>query len=165
MNGLVEGLIDRVYVIGGQEIDGVPLSHCYLDYLTRRLRTFDNLADRVTALPGGVETGSDLREAAKYLHKVGELTVYTSSYHGKRAVTILDHLGYQANFTPTEALVRGRSTHHPRVVDAIFDENFLTQMNSREQKIAMLMAVDSMPLVGQYLLGMKLIEFLARQSR
>src|SRR3989344_4317767 len=162
LHDLVNHHIDHLFIVGGQKLQGKPLAEYNADYLKRFENRYPAVTSRIETLPGGIETGSDLHKAVKTLagrNLDHNLRVYTTSFHGPRAVKILNDLGYDSSYVGTEHITRTRSPHHLREIDRAVTDEFLKRMTEREKTIMALLKLDGIPVIGKRILpGMKLVQ-------
>jgi hypothetical protein len=132
---------------------------CDVDYLRRFAHP-----DLVGLLPGGLETGSDLRAAFRELDRRGDrrpVRIYSGGYHLPRALLLCRFLGREVEVCAAEGVVRARSRRHAAVVDRILTPVLLRRMTERERRIRAILRVDTLPLIGRVQLGMRGVEALA----
>jgi len=168
LDDLAHRQIDRLFVVGGQQSQDRPVSEHYKRFLKRFINRYNLDEQAIEDLPGGVDTGSDLKKAAEELRNMGldhSLRIYSTSFHLKRASTVMKSLGYKVETISTEDLTKSRSKRHPKVVDSIITPEFLKRMNDREKRILRILRLDTLPVIGKLHAGLKIAEVIARRRR
>ncbi|OGD85336.1 hypothetical protein A2164_04565 [Candidatus Curtissbacteria bacterium RBG_13_35_7] len=168
LDDLANEQIDTLFVVGGAKSYDKPLARYYKNFLRRFIKRYNLTEGSIEELPGGVETGSDLKAVIKQLQSLGldkNLRIYSTGFHLERAQKIMKILGYKVTVISTEDLTRTRSKKHPGVVDNIITPEFIEEMNEREKRIMRLLAVDSLPVMKKLRLGLKICELLAKRQQ
>ena len=177
---LENSAITDLIIAGGMRFHNQSLGEIYRNYAVR----FTSKVTQVSFVEGGIETGSDLRQAL-YSQKGDkksandQIVVYSSGFHGQRAREICRREGIDVvtvaaeekilqrwNKVKTSLLGKWFGIDYYSLVDMIFNREFIQRMQYRERIVRSVLRLDDVPIVGAHLkLGSRLIEFLAKGLR
>lgn len=167
LDDFVNGRVTKVYVLGGQVMHGEPLSTHYVDYLRRFSQRYAYSRESIQRLPGAVDTTSDLKKATEELPKeeLENAVIYSNKFHLESAAMAMSTFGFNVETRPTDQITKARHHLYPKVVDRVITEDFLADMNKRERVKKLILFIDTIPLVGRFHLGQRILEIQAKRVR